>query len=312
MNKFRSADMKKTIHVMLASLLFGSVAFAWSNNVQGTFERTYQVSGHADLQVFTRSGDIVVRSGPTGSVKVAGKIIVSDRWLTGGKTADVQELEKNPPVRQDGNSVRIDYVNVRNIAIDYEITVPADTKVQTHTGSGDQTMEGLKSDLELESGSGDIQLRDFTGAVNLHTGSGDVKGDISGGLRAETGSGDIRIEEKGSGDVDAHTGSGNIEVRGINGSLRAEAGSGDVTVEGLQKGNWDLHTGSGNVNLRLPDNAAFNLEARTSSGTVVVDHAVTMTVQGKVQEERKSIVGTVGGGGPLLTVHTGSGDIHID
>src|SRR5437868_11583843 len=125
MNKLRSADMKNTIlQVMVASLLFGSLAFARSNNVQGTFERTYQVSGQTDLQVFTHSGDIVVRSGPAGSVKVAGKIIVSDRWLNGGKTSDVQEIEKNPPVRQDGNSVRIDYVNVRNIAIDYEITVP--------------------------------------------------------------------------------------------------------------------------------------------------------------------------------------------
>lgn len=301
---------KKVFQVLAMSILLGS-AFA-SNNVQGTFERTYQVRGPADLQVFTHSGDIVVRSGPAGSVHVTGKIIVSDRWLNGGKTAEVQELEKNPPVRQDGNSVRVDYVNVRNVSIDYAITVPADTKVQTHTGSGDQTMEGLQSDLKLESGSGDLQLRDVAGLVHLQTGSGDVKGDVSGALRAQTGSGDIRLEDKGPGDVEVHTGSGNLELRGVNGSLRAEAGSGDITIEGLQKGNWDLQTGSGNVNLRLPGNAAFNLDARTSSGTVVVDQPVTMTVQGQVQEERKSIVGTVGGGGPLLTVRTGSGDIHIE
>jgi DUF4097 and DUF4098 domain-containing protein YvlB len=303
--------MKKTIQLLAVTILLGSAAFAWSN-VQGTFERTYQVSGQSDLQVFTRSGDIVVRSGPAGSVHVTGKIIVSDRWLNGGKTGEVQDLEKNPPVRQDGNSVRIDYVNIRNISIDYEITVPADTKVQTHTGSGDQTMEGLQSDIELESGSGDLRLQDVTGSVHLHTGSGDVKGDVSGALRAETGSGDMRLEQKGSGDVDVHTGSGNLELRGVNGALRAEAGSGDITIEGLQKGNWELRTGSGNVNLRVPSNAAFNLDARTSSGEVIVDHAVTMTVQGKVQEERKSILGTVGGGGPLLTVRTGSGDIHIE
>jgi DUF4097 and DUF4098 domain-containing protein YvlB len=312
MNNFRSGDMKSTaLRLLAAWLVLTCFAFARSN-VQGTFERTYQVSGPADLQVFTHSGDIVVHSGPAGSVKVSGKIIVSDRWLNGGKTSDVQELEKNPPVRQDANNIRIDYVNIRNIAIDYEITVPAETKVQTHTGSGDQTMEGLKSALELESGSGDIQLRDLEGPVQLHTGSGDVKGDVAAAFRAETGSGDIRIEERGAGDIDVHTGSGNIEVRGVNGALRAQAGSGDLTIEGIQKNNWEVHTGSGNVNLRLPANAAFNLEARTSSGDVVVDHPVSMTVQGKVQEEHKSVVGTVGGGGPLLSVHTGSGDIHIE
>jgi hypothetical protein len=43
-----------------------------------------------------------------------------------------------------------------------------------------------------------------------------------------------------------------------------------------------------------------------------VNPAITMTVQGRVQETRKQIVGKVRGGGPLLTVRTGSGDIHIE
>jgi hypothetical protein len=37
-----------------------------------------------------------------------------------------------------------------------------------------------------------------------------------------------------------------------------------------------------------------------------------MTVQGRVEDTRKRIEGKVRGGGPLLTVHTGSGDIHIE
>jgi hypothetical protein len=43
-----------------------------------------------------------------------------------------------------------------------------------------------------------------------------------------------------------------------------------------------------------------------------VDAPITMTVQGRVQETRKSITGKVRGGGPLLTLRTGSGDIHIE
>ena len=129
---------------------------------------------------------------------------------------------------------------------------------------------------------------------------------------SRAGSGDITLEQNAKADVDVQTGSGNIELRGLGAGLRAEAGSGDISVDGRQGADWHVRTGSGNVQLRLPSDAAFNLEANTSSGSVVVDQPVTMTVQGKVQESRKQVNGTVRGGGPLLAVQTGSGDVHIE
>jgi DUF4097 and DUF4098 domain-containing protein YvlB len=122
----------------------------------------------------------------------------------------------------------------------------------------------------------------------------------------------MELEETGSGDVDLHTGSGNITARGVQGALRAEAGSGDITAEGTQTGAWEIRTGSGNVHVRLPANAAFDANISTSSGSVDVGAPITMTVQGRVQESRKSIIGKVRGGGPELTLRTGSGDIHIE
>jgi DUF4097 and DUF4098 domain-containing protein YvlB len=131
-------------------------------------------------------------------------------------------------------------------------------------------------------------------------------------VRGGTGSGDIEVQETGSGDIDLRTGSGNITARGIQGAFRAEAGSGDITAEGTQTGAWEVRTGSGNVRVRLPANASFDANLSTSSGTLDVNAPITMTVQGRVQETRKSIVGKVRGGGPLLTLRTGSGDIHIE
>ena len=72
-----------------------------------------------------------------------------------------------------------------------------------------------------------------------------------------------------------------------------------------------MHTGSGDVELHLPAEAAFDLELSTSSGTLTVDEPVMTTVQGRVQEARRSISGKVRGGGKLITVHTGSGNVHI-
>jgi hypothetical protein len=299
------------VAIALAAMFICIAAFA--STPQGTFDKTFQVSGSVNLEVQTHSGDIIVRSGPAGSVSIRGKIFVSDHWLAGNRHSEVAEIEQNPPLRQDGNSIHIDYVNARDISVDYEITVPADTTVRAHTGSGDQTIEGVHGNADLESGSGDMRLSQLTGEIRVQTGSGNVKArQIAGPVRGGAGSGDIEVEETAAGDIDLHTGSGNVTVRGIQGAFRAEAGSGDIIAEGTQTGGWDIRTGSGNVHVRLPANAAFDADISTNSGTLDISAPITMTVQGRVQETRKHIAGKVRGGGPLLSLRTGSGDIHIE
>jgi len=282
-------------------------------SVAGTFDRSYQVNGAVDLEVLTHSGDITVHNGPAGSVSVHGKIHVGNSWFGSDRKADVQEIENNPPIRQSGNSIHIDYVNVNNISIDYEITAPDDTSVRTHTGSGNQNLEGLRGTIDLESGSGDLKLARLTGQLHFQTGSGNVRGhELSGPARARAGSGDIDIEETGEGDIEIRTGSGNITVKGINGGFHAEAGSGDIHGQGSPKNLWSIRTGSGNVHLQVPPEVAFDVDVSSSSGRVTLNHPVETTVQGRVQEHRKTVIGKVRGGGPTISVRTGSGDIDVD
>jgi DUF4097 and DUF4098 domain-containing protein YvlB len=296
----------------LVVAIFVASALA-SATEQGRFEKTLPVSGGADLQVCTRSGDVIIRSGPAGSIAITGRIHVGDRWFNGGRKAEVEEIEKNPPIQQTGNNIRIDYVNHQNISIDYEITAPPDTKIQTKSGSGDQTIEGLQAGIDVETGSGDVRLSDLAGDIRIHTGSGNVEAKgASGPFEARAGSGDISIEEKSKGDVRLETGSGNIEARGVDGGLRASTGSGDVRVDGTPASDWSVKTGSGNAELRVPPQASFDLDVSTSSGSVVVDHPVSTTIQGRVEDSRKTIRGKVRGGGPEISVHTGSGDVHVD
>jgi hypothetical protein len=317
-NFFRSnpytSDMDRSLTRSLAVLfLLLSTSLCALASIQGSFERTFKVTGPADLEVLTRSGDISIRSGPAGTITVRGKIHVGHDWFSGNRQAEVSEIEKNPPIRQAGDSIHIDYLNVHDISVDYEITAPADTKVHTHSGSGDQAVEGVHASLDLESGSGDMRLRDLDGEIHLHTGSGDVEArEVSGPFTAETGSGDIRLDAKGGGDVHVHTGSGTVELRGVNGGLQAETGSGDVRVVGVQTGTWEIRAHSGNVEIELPNEAAFDLDASTGSGEVVVGRPVNMIIQGRVREARRSVNGKVGGGGPRLTIHTGSGDVRIN
>ena len=294
------------------AVLFAST-FAAASSPQGHFEKTFPVSGPVDLEVQTRSGDIIVRSGASGSVSIRAEIYVGDHWLFGDRHTDVTDIEQHPPLRQDGNNIHIDNVSVRDISVNYEITVPVDTAVRSHSGSGNQIIESIHGNVDLQTGSGDVKLSRLTGEIHLQTGSGNVRAlEIAGPVRGGAGSGDIEVQEIASGDVDVHTGSGNVSVRGLQGGLRADAGSGDISAEGTPAGPWEIRTGSGNVHVRLPANAAFDADIPTSSGKLDVDAPVTMTVEGRVEETRKRIVGKVRGGGPPLTLRTGSGDIHIE
>jgi hypothetical protein len=293
-------------------VLFCSAAIA--SSPEGKFDRTLSVNGPVDLEVLTHSGNVKVHAdSSSNSVVIHGRIYVGDHWLMGRREDDVHAIEQNPPIHQDGNSIHIEYVDMHNISIDYDISVPKEASVRSHTGSGDQDIRGTQGNAEIETGSGDVRLASLTGEVRVKTGSGNLRAqEIAGAIHGSTGSGDVEIAETSSGDVDLHTGSGGISVHGLEGAFRGETGSGNITAEGTQGGSWEMHTGSGNVDVHLPSNAAFDADIQTSSGGVDVGAPIEMTVQGRIGEPRKAIQGKVRGGGPLLRVRTGSGDIHIE
>jgi hypothetical protein len=299
----------RTVRVLVFVVAASLAGFA---SVVGAFDRSFQVNGPVDLEVLSRTGDITIRTGAPGTASVHAKIHQRTFWFSGRKS-EIQQLQQSPPIFQSGNSIRIDYVNLRNISVDYEITVPENTTVHTHSNSGDQTVEGIKGNVDLESGSGDLRLTRLTGDMHFQTGSGDIRArEISGSARIKTGTGDVEFQEQGAGDLDIRIGAGNITVNGINGGFRGEAASGDIHAGGTPKSMWNIRTGSGNVTVRIPSDAAFDVDVSSSSGTVVVNYPVTTTLQGRVEESRKSVVGKVRGGGPTISVHTRSGDIHVD
>ena len=320
----------KTLGLLLLALTLGSLSLSAAST--GHFERTLQVSGAVDLELTSGSGNITVHQGGNATVYVAAKIHASNSWLFGGDEEDkIRRIEKNPPIEQQGNSIRIGRIEdrelIRHISIDYDITVPAQTRLSSQTGSGDQTITGLQlpvtaktgsgnvtaenmgGEVHLSSGSGDIKVNSVKGALVANTGSGNIRAnDLGGEVFVNTGSGDVEVHQSAAGDVKVETGSGNIRLFGIKGGLRASAGSGDIHAEGEATHDWRLGAGSGNITLHLPAQASFNLDARTSSGTLRVRPPVT--AQGTIS--RNHIQGKVGNGGVILDIHTGSGDIEID
>ncbi len=299
--------MKRASLILLISFVFSLPAFA---AVTGRFDRTLKVSGAVQLEVETGSGDISVRKGDDGSVRVYGTIRAGELFSGSDPAEKVRRLEKDPPIEQAGNIIHIGRITEwslrQNVSISYEVVVPANTRVELKTGSGRVELEGVTGPARLQTGSGDVRGGNIAGAVDAHTGSGSIDlASVQGDVKAHTGSGDVRVE--GAPNIDVETGSGSIKLSGIRGGLRAHTGSGDVDAEGAPERDWRVDTSSGTVTLRLSGNAAFDFSAHTGSGEI--ESRQPLTVSGSVGKH--DVQGKVRGGGPRVEVRTGSGDVRL-
>lgn len=261
-----------------------------SSAAEATFDRTLNFSGKLDLSVKNGSGNIHLTRGTANQLHVHAR--VHSRYAS--DAAEVREIADHPPIQQTGNIVRIGGGTPRpgfnhHISIDYEIEAPADAALEVGSGSGNVTDEGVGQDAKLMTGSGNIKA---TG--------------LQGGFKAGSGSGNVSIENSGNGDAKADTGSGNIEVRGVHGALNAGTGSGNIKVWGTPTSAWKLQTGSGNVEF-TPENAPLTLDASAGSGSISTDHPLSA----QISSNRHHLHGDLNGGGPLVRISTGSGDIRI-
>jgi DUF4097 and DUF4098 domain-containing protein YvlB len=297
----------------------------------GHFDRTLNVAGAVDLTIQTGSGNISVRTGDSSKVEVHGSIHGNHSWTGGDVTARIHEIEANPPIEQNGNTIRIghfdDHEREHNISISYEVIVPVQTKLHSESGSGDESIDGIAGPLDATSGSGalkianigaearvrtgsgDVQLSSIKGNASAHTGSGTIRATgIAGGLNASTGSGEVILEQTVAGDVEISTGSGDVEMKGVTGAARVSTGSGQIRAQGTPAGDWKLHSGSGSVTVEFPKDAAFELYARTSSGNIETKHEIS--VQGNLSMHE--LHGKVGNGGAVrVELVTSSGTIRI-
>lgn len=255
---------------------------------EATFDRNLTFSGTLDLSVSTGSGNITFKRGSASQIHIHGIV----KGNHDADPAQVQQLAANPPITQEGNSIRIggQHQNLHNISISYEIEAPADATLNAATGSGNINDTGVGHDAKLTTGSGNI-----------------VATGIEGGFKTQTGSGNIAIEGGGQGEAKAQTGSGDIELKGVNGALDAQTGSGTIKAAGTPAAPWKLEAGSGSIEL-VTGNAPMNLDASTGSGKI----STNLSVATENPEDHHHMRAQLNGGGPDVRVETGSGDIRVD
>ncbi len=194
----------------------------------------------------------------------------------------------------------------------------ANGKVVAETGGGSVRIDSGSQEAVVETGGGSIEVRQCAGKVKVSTGGGSVDlSDIGGPAQIETGGGSIRLTSA-KGHVHAETGGGGIELYGVP-SAGAETGAGGIIVKLVKTGGEqresDLETAAGDITLYVASDVAINLRASVDMGN---GHRITsdfpeIHIASEGDQWSKSLTadGSLNGGGPLVKVHTSSGDICI-
>jgi DUF4097 and DUF4098 domain-containing protein YvlB len=194
-------------------------------------------SGSGDQIVSDIVGPVEANTG-SGSVKIS-EIGGGARARTGSGSIEANGVHGSLYAHTGSGSI-----NASNIAGGFD----------GQTGSGHVTFEqSAPGSVHAETGSGGLELRNVKGSLQAQAGSGDVRvdGEATGEWMVRTGSGSVqlRFPSNASFDLDAHTGSGSInlahpvEVQGSIGrkEVKGKVGGGGVPVE--------VQTGSGSIRI---------------------------------------------------------------
>lgn len=261
---------------------------------QGSFDKTMTVTGPVDLDVVTDSGGITVMTGPAGSVRVHAILKAQHGWLEfNNAEAHIRELERNPPVEQIGNRIRIGYVRgrdlLRGIFMRLEIYTPAETQLRARADSGGIHVRGIRGPAECHTDSGGIEVHE-----------------VGSEVRASADSGGIRLGRIG-GAVTAHVDSGGIEATDVAGGIDVQSDSGSIHLVQTKAAPIHAKADSGGVTVRLAPGAGYDVSAGAESGSISVPE---MTIRNEVS--RHHVEGKIRGGGPLVNVRVDSGGIRIE
>jgi len=173
------------------------------------------------VRVETASADIEVRRGaePKVVLSVDDDDVGSVRLVS--KDKDVLEAVFDGQTTLPSGQVRL--------------LVPAGSKVELHTQSGDIKVRDLKAEARVRSLSGDIKISGALG-LDVRTVSGDLNLEGAGNMRVKTVSGDVQVHDQrtsGGATIELETTSGDVRWSGVCGAgcrLSASSMSGDLQL----------------------------------------------------------------------------------
>jgi DUF4097 and DUF4098 domain-containing protein YvlB len=270
---------------------------AWQ---QQRIEERFAVGESPMLEIDNFAGDVTVRAGGRGEIHV-------EATKRGAPTMNLGRIQVEITEREGGVAIRTKRANAFSSAsVSLQITAPADTVLDLHTGAGSADVRGLSDYMKVDTGTGSVTLIDVGGEIDAHSGAGSIDlRNAEGTIILDSGTGSLTLVDV-RGEVDAHTGAGGIDMRGASGTVSLDTGTGGIDYEGRPYGDCRFKTGAGSITLRLPADLDMEVELDTGAGSIGVGYAV----EGKVT--KREVEGTIGTGtAGRLYAHTGTGGIDL-
>jgi len=221
-----------------------------ANRVE-THELTLDAGAPLHAQVDCGSIRVTSTSGSSASVVAHLRAFGEDKQAAEQRLAQMTlELGPNSVVGHENRDHSVKFFQFGGgEEVDLELALPAGTRLEIQSGSGDVTIQGPFGDTRAGSDYGDVSARGIRGTLILKSSSGDIHtSEIQGAsVSVETSYGDIEIAQVQSNRVEAHTSSGGIEARKLQAeNIRLTSDYGDIRAQEL-KGDLESKTSSGEV-----------------------------------------------------------------
>ncbi len=289
--------------------------FDFSDRYQSDFHYSYAINPGGRLEVENFNGAIEITGWDQNRCDITGSKHAGTAELRDRIKIDVSQSANGIYVR----SVRPAGDFLGNVGVHYVIHVPRKIELSRITSSnGSIHVEDIEGRADLKTSNGPLRIESLNGALTAHTSNGSVTAEnVSGALTLRTSNGPIRAERVSAG-IEASTSNGSITVHFDDKAavspapLKFETSNGriDVTMPAPPKSEIRAQTSNSSITLRLPSNTAAKIRAETSHGEVRSDF-LAGGAEAEHHGRRQTLEESIGGGGPLIDLHTNNGSIRL-
>ncbi len=291
-----------TVRIVCTSFCLSALAFAPTqahaetpakSEYTETFDKTFPLSAGASLNIENRNGSIEITTWDKEEVHIVAEKRMRPRsgsWLlrlVGIQSPNISSDEKAKALFSEftinvggdasGRTITTNYPAAENVdfQVTYRITAPKRVRPTIDTVNGTVRVTDVEGDTSVETTNGSVNLAEVMGAIRVHSTNGRLDmANIAGAIEAQTTNGSVSVTTRPGAPLD-----GAIALKSTNGSI-------GVTV---------------------PSQASFDLELRTVNGSASCELPLASTLE----QSRKRLQGTVGDGGPQVTLRTTNGSVRI-
>ena len=282
------------VPILLSSgFLTGCDVEQWgdSNRYQADFHESHPMKSGDRLYIENLNGSVEISGWDQQTADISGTKFASTEAMLEALKIDVVA---------SGDSIRIRTIrpsgHMGNMGARYVIRVPRGAQLERiQSSNGSLRVRDIDSPARLETSNGAIEVASVGGPITMHTSNGSIRADgVQRGIEGTTSNGSIRVTL------------GKVEERRPV-RLTTSNGSVELAVDDLGGSDVVVNTSNASITARLPRSVAADVKVSTSNGGLT--NEFESSFQGRSEKHR--LDGTIGGGGPLLSLSTSNGSIRL-